>query len=574
MRNLTSSLWFWAVLAVLLMFGLKIWLVAGDWLPFNSDEAVVALMARHILQGVRPVFFYGQAYMGSLDAFLVAGAFALFGELVWAIRLVQILLYLGVLLTSAWLGRLAFSSWKVGVLAMLLLAIPAVNVTLYTTASLGGYGEALLLGNLILLTGLKIGRTLQGSCDPGALWRWALLGFLIGLGVWAFGLTLVYSLPVLAYLLILAFWRPPAADQSSLDTLPSDQPSPDASQERLSARPGRLPLKSLLLPALALAAGGLLGSLPWWGYAVTNGFSRLLYELGGGAIAGVEQLPWLLQVGKHIMGLGLLGMTAALGLRPPWEVYWLGLPLLPFILLFWMAVIVFVLRRLSRPHPDRASQALLASVTLVLLLGFLLTPFGADPSGRYFLPLAVPLSLFAADMIVGLRKGYGVVAYGLVALLLVYHFWGNVQSALRFPPGITTQFYAPSQVDQRALPDLIAFLRQHGERRGYTNYWVTYPLAFLSQEELIFIPSLPYHLDFRHTARDDRYAPYADQVARSPRLAYITTNHPDLDAHLRQQFAAQGVSWQEEQIGDFTVFYALSIPLRPEQLGLSQESNP
>ena len=80
--------------------------------------------------GSRPVFFYGQAYMGSLDAFLVAGAFAIFGQQVWVIRLVQSLLYLGVLLTSAWLGRVAFSSWKVGVLAMLLLAIPAVNVTL------------------------------------------------------------------------------------------------------------------------------------------------------------------------------------------------------------------------------------------------------------------------------------------------------------------------------------------------------------------------------------------------------------------------------------------------------------
>jgi hypothetical protein len=36
--------------------------------PLNSDEAVVGLMARHILDGKRPVFYYGQAYMGSLDA--------------------------------------------------------------------------------------------------------------------------------------------------------------------------------------------------------------------------------------------------------------------------------------------------------------------------------------------------------------------------------------------------------------------------------------------------------------------------------------------------------------------------
>src|SRR5512134_3850864 len=84
-----------------------------DVIPFNADEAVVALMARHILMGERPVFFYGQAYMGSLDAFLIAGAFRLFGEGVWAIRLVQAWLYLLVLGTTAGLGMAAFGSWQV-----------------------------------------------------------------------------------------------------------------------------------------------------------------------------------------------------------------------------------------------------------------------------------------------------------------------------------------------------------------------------------------------------------------------------------------------------------------------------
>ena len=38
---------------------LKAVLLALDIVPFNADEAVVALMARHILQGERPWFFYG-----------------------------------------------------------------------------------------------------------------------------------------------------------------------------------------------------------------------------------------------------------------------------------------------------------------------------------------------------------------------------------------------------------------------------------------------------------------------------------------------------------------------------------
>ena len=144
MRNKMKIPWGWIIGltgAIIVAAALKIGLLLTGVVPFNADEAIVALMARHILEGERPVFFYGQAYMGSLDAYLVAGAFRLFGTQVWAIRLVQTLLYLGILGTTALLGKEAFRSWKVGVLAMLLLAIPTVNVTLYTTASLGGYGD-------------------------------------------------------------------------------------------------------------------------------------------------------------------------------------------------------------------------------------------------------------------------------------------------------------------------------------------------------------------------------------------------------------------------------------------------
>ena len=541
MVNLVSNPFSWLALALALATGLKIWLVAGGWVSFNSDEAVVALMARHILNGARPTFFYGQAYMGSLDAFLVALAFKIFGEQVWAIRLVQILLYLGVLVSTAWLGKRMFNNWRTGALAALLLAIPAVNVTLYTTASLGGYGEALLLGNLIILCALQIEDHRRGGTFPGSLYWWGSCGFLIGLGLWAFGLTLVYSLPVVIFLALLS-WR----------------------QQRKEP----VPRFRLATAFLALGAGALLGAAPWWMFALRNGFQALLVELTGGAIAGVEGLPWIFQVLRHTANVLLLGSTVVFGLRPPWDVTWLALPLLPFVLMLWMGVCVFMVRCMRRYSPQRAEQALLASVMLVLLAGFVCTPFGADPSGRYFLPLAIPLALFAAAMILELHAKIGYWVVGLVFLLLVYNLWGTVQSALHFPPGVTTQFYTPAQVDHRYDQALIDFLRQHGETRGYGNYWVSYPLAFLSAEELIFAPRLPYHLDFRYTERDDRFLPYDNLVSQAQRVAYITTNHPDLDGYLRARFKLLGVSCQEVQIGDYHVFYALSQPVRPTQVGL------
>jgi hypothetical protein len=183
----------------------------------------------------------------------------------------------------------------------------------------------------------------------------------------------------------------------------------------------------------------------------------------------------------------------------------------------------------------------------------------------------VPAALFAAELILDLRQKIGRWAWGLVALVLVYNFWGTLQCARRYPPGLTTQFNAATQVDMDAIDALMAFLRQQGETRGYTNYWVAYPLAFLSREELIFVPRLPYHQDFRYTSRDDRYPPYDEIVAQAGRTAFITTHQPELDVRLRQEFTREGISWQEWQIGDFHVFYGLSGKFSPENFGFAAD---
>lgn len=517
---------------MLVAAGLKVWLGLAGVVPFNSDEAVVALMARHILQGERPVFFYGQAYMGSLDAFLVAGGFALFGQQVGVIRLVQGLLYLGVLWTTYLLGARLLGSRRVGSLAAWLLAIPPVVMTLYTTASLGGYGEALLLGNLLLLEGFALAER-----PDSPAWRWVLWGFLAGLGLWAFGLTLVYAAPA-AIMLLYELWR----------------------------RGWRKVARSLAL----LLAGALVGAAPYWIYGLQNGWAVLLRELTGGGIAGVEEGHWLVTTWTHLWSFFLFGGTAVFGMRPSWAVRWLALPLLPLAMAFWTGVVAYTLTRLRAGASHRRGAGLLIGVMVTLALGFVFTPFGADPSGRYFLPLIPPLALFAAEALLELATRYGRGILALAALVLVYNLWGTVQSAQTYPPGITTQFDAVAQVDHRYMPALMAFLREHGETRGYTNYWVAYPLAFLSQEEIIFVPRLPYHEDFRYTPRDDRYPPYDDVVTRSERVAYITTNHPALDARLREGFQSLGVDFSERQIGDYHVFYALSRVVRPEEVGIGR----
>ena len=532
--------------ALLVAVALRVGLLAAGVVPFNADEAVVGLMARHILQGERPVFFYGQAYLGSLDAWLVAATFTLAGPSVFAIRLVQIALFLGTVITTYLLGLKIYGRRWIGGAAALFLAVPPVLFTLYSTVSLGGYGEVLFLGNLCLLLTLYLVNLnpSQSAARPTRLRSaaWCALGILGGLGFWAFPLILVYLVPILV----------------------------------VSLAVYRRQLAALVLPGVLCAAGFVVGAWPWLAYTAAHGGITVL-ETGGQAIAGASSSNPVFAVAQHTFNFLLFGLTAIWGLRPPWSASFLALGLAPFAIALNCGVLLFAARRtVERRDGATVGRCLLAGTAVTVVLGFVLTPFGADPSGRYFLPVAAPLALFTAEMLHWLRlrrrqrrspgrKWFGQsLALGLIA----FNWWGNIQAAANFPPGLTTQFDASTQIDQRALPQLIEFLRAHGETRGYTDYWVEYPLAFESREDLIFVARLPYHPDLQVTPRDDRYAPYDSLVAASPRVAYITARQPELDARLRDGLNRLAVSYRETAVGDFRVFYALSRRVAPEEFGL------
>jgi len=486
-----------------------------------------------MLAGERPVFFYGQSYMGSLDAGLVALAFALFGPSVLAIRLVQAALYSGTVATASLIAwRVIDRPWGIWACG-LILAVPTVNITLYSTVSLGGYGEVLLIGNLLLLLALIPVR------HPASPWLFAAWGLLAGLGWWTSALIVVYALPVGVFLGWVAL-------------------------RRLSRR-------RALVSMAAVVLGLGLGGAPWLAWAWTHGSHSLLSESTGSAIAGASPPGFLSAVGSHLANLLVLGSTVVLGARPPWEVRWLAVPLLPVAIAFWLAALLHGAASLRRAAL-RPAHVLLIAVASLLLLGFLLTPFGADPSGRYFLPLGTPMAVLAGSCLSWLAdQGARRLAWLLLVGLLAFHAWGTLDCALR-PARLTTQFDANARYDHAYDAALIEFLRVTGEKRGYTSYWLAYPLAFLSDEELVFVPRLPYHPDLRYTPRDDRYGPYDEQVAASPRVAYITARHPLLDDRLRAGFARLGVSWQEAVLGDYRVFYDLTRAVRPQELGLGEAS--
>ena len=537
-----SRLYLW--LPVIIAAAVKSWLILSDSIPFNSDEAIVALMARHIIQGKTPVFFYGQAYMGSLDAILVSLGFRLFGQQVWVIRFIQALLYLGTVLTTVLLAKEVLSSQQAALFAGLLAAVPTVNVSLYTTVSLGGYGETLLFGNLLILYGSKICRMIRKGKlgKSNEIWLWIMLWSIgAGFSFWVFGLALVYIIPV-----GLIWLREIVKTKQS---------------------------QYLISLSLILLVGICIGASLWIAYAFSEGGIAVWEELFGGAIAQTKSDFWLLRPLNQLGSTLVFGGTVLLGLRPPWSTRWLMLPLIPFVLIFWMAVLITSFRKINENRYE-SERMVIGLVGIVLLLGFIFTPYGGDPSGRYFLPLMMPMTIFGAELMEGSFSNRNIFKYGMLCILLIFQFGGIFQTVRDNPPGLTTQFDQIAQINHNEMDELIRFLHQADEPYGYSNYWISYPLAFLSEEELIYLPKLPYHEDFRYTARDDRYEPYGEVVEKSNSVAFITTHHPALDDYLEKVFVDRGMEWNEKQIGDYHIYYGLSELIRPQEIGLGMTTQP
>ncbi len=83
-----------ALLIIALATVLRIFLIAWGWPHSNADEGIMGIMAMHILHtGEHPIFFYGQSYMGTLEAYLGSALFHLFGISVFSLRLGPVLLF-------------------------------------------------------------------------------------------------------------------------------------------------------------------------------------------------------------------------------------------------------------------------------------------------------------------------------------------------------------------------------------------------------------------------------------------------------------------------------------------------
>ena len=497
--------------AIVLSLLARITLLIRTNAMIDGDEAMVGIQAQHILQGARPVYFYGQSYMGSLETYLVAGVFAIFGSSPWALRAVPIalsipLVYLTWRLALALLPRDARTTPLLAGLAALIAAVPPLYDAVAEMRAWGGQIELYIITLALLLATVELADRLRACAAPWELTRrWAVWGFLVGLGIWIN--------PLISYALVAcALWLTPPlltrAFPGLWRRLVGSWPAlwSPATGER-AFRPGGA------LSFFALFIGAAVGGLPAWLYALGHHAENLAIYFQQPTID--PAVSGAARHGRLFLGAAITvryftcaGPRALDGWLPAEGLTWLpirGLLLLPPLLAIVSAT--WLLRRHGASAPRIGLPLLyIIVITLVFCLG---TSAWAetklcsyDLAGRYAVPLvlALPLLLLALFTVphvwsalrqwrggssaalsaAALRRGWSI---ALATLLLA----GVAQGATYVAEPPASVFHSPYYMFAPPLrmSPLLDYLRANDIHDAWCNHWLGNVVTFETEGQTV-----------------------------------------------------------------------------------------
>jgi len=582
----------WVALALLAAgAGLRLWLIVRGWPEFDGDEAIIGLMARHILYyGEHPIFFYGQPYMGALEAYLAAAFFAVIGPSVLAIRLATLSLILSFLICVYCLGKIAYGR-AVGLLALAYLAFGPAFGVMRELPAIGGYQETLLFGALLPLLVYQRLRQPHKTPTQKAAWlvciaQYALIGLVIGLGVWSDELILPFVAASLGALLLA---RPREVFGWSgvallLGTLLGGEPfflynlvHKGQTFRFLANQQGSSPhgLMNRLHAALAQATGTFTIGVPtifgsphvcvqsgavYGGYV---SYPAMAVQQSDTPLCGGASFYFNLLLGVLILGIYALAAWSLV--RSP-------------VLRHWLHPVLARLRGEHHPSAITRSEntdsvhtaqlwlrAMLTFSALAVIAAYLSSWRDSGPdefvSIRYLLPIYVTVPVligYVWDRLTALTKrialpiasdampsstqkplawlrggGKGRLLFvrAFIYALVLLSLFALV--AIGCSETITTA--SDSAVYAQPIKPFDARLIQEFRTLGITDfygtYWVCYTIMFETNEQL--------HCSLYSNSRPDRYPPYATQLRQVAAPAYVLLAGSPEDATFQQTKAGQ-----------------------------------
>jgi hypothetical protein len=540
----------------------RILLIAYGWPHTESDEGAIDLMALHIAyRGGHPIFIYGQSYMGSLEAFLGAGLFHIFGVSVFTVRL-GLIIFFALFLTSMYLMISLLYNKKFALFTLLLLSLGSSSILSREVEALGGRPENLFLGSMMMLLASWLALTYrQGISRRKQLVRTALYGFLgltTGLAIWSDLLILPFVLMVALFLAFFC-WR--ELRRWALVCLVSGlligvfpvivfniraHSGPDTLSAILSVQQGPQSFATYHLPRIQGIFVTVQESLP--------------HATGAYPLCPVELSPFPEHLGPHG-----LQCTLAYG---GWGLGFITLLILALLLAiaglytFWSHYRIKKISSEDRQHAIRHAARLVllggAGLTLILLALSPQTALLPFRSVRYLTPLlvAVPSVIWPLwpgasriQQLYPLKRATikVIICQALLLLIAVTLLLDTINTFGEIPKA-----QAVTQHQTRLIQDLQRIHATH----IYADYETCYWLVFATNEQIICSA-----LEGSILYRFDKYALYGTIVRSDPYSPYVFPLHSPQAATFAQKAAASPHRYQRLEFDGYVIYRPMaSLP--------------
>lgn len=498
---------FWLIFAVAVGARL-LYAMLPPFAVTQYEEAVVGLMARHILQGDLIVLWWAQPYQGTFELYLIAGLFWLFGSSTVVLRILPFAISLAGLVSVYFLGRTLFNK-KIAWLAILFLALPPVFLFSYSLIPYTGYMSLVALGALMMLWTYNL--LFRRRFIRRISWHYFGIGFVGGFLIWQ---HLLASSFLLTSFILLIICERRFLRNSGFGLL--------AGGFLLGCAP--LILWNLghgFATYTAMASGNEAAS--WWG-RLKYLFSYTLPEvLGPGMELWQKILFWVCCILPALWMLRLsLRALANLLRRDTGE--WEGAT---FLLCYWaIPVLLFILFQYHEPR-----YLFPIYVSSPLLLAYFVSRW--EKEIRWLAPLLM-------------------IAAVSVNLTGIFHFADRVKDCPR-----------------REIDSVIAFLKEQGTTHVFAHNRVALPLGFESREEIRASDFISYTDNRFHVRGFDFYMkPFFDEgraVAKADKVGFVTHEELKMPAASQLEGWLQSIraKYQTKSFGAYTVFYDVE-PTHPE----------
>jgi len=491
----------------------------------TGDESLVGIVALHIASGRdHPSYFYGQHYMGALEAYLSAPFVGVFGPSIPTVRMGTLLLYVGFFWATYWWTRRVLSPWF-AVVTLAFLSFGSDRVLRNELQANGGYGEMLFFG--ALLAALVAAASLPGLVTRRRRLVFGAWGLVAGAALWSDPLIAPY-IAVLGLALFALRWR-----------------------------------EFFGWGGLALAGGALIGLAP----AIVHNLSL---PPGVGTINdlrtyNVVEVPAGITWHHHLTGVlqatGLsTGMCDIYGCTD-WRLWWSW----AFVGLILVAIVmgtVALLRRVTGPARVRAALLVALGLGAVLTMGI----YGRSAhsvgdvtqSARYVsnLLISVPAALWPVWVAVRAPFGRaarrsrarlgpaiagataGIAALGLLAF--------TIASATVF---VFTTSLPQAQMIKRHDRGVVEALDQLGVGTFYSDFFLCHRVMYVTNERLLCASMLD---DL--TTGWNRYLPFRDAVQASARPAYVLVTNSEMERAFVEYLRLHGLNAKITEIDNYRIY--------------------